>query len=108
MPGIGPINAAAFLAFAPPMESFRRGRDFAAWLGLVPRQLSTGGKAKLGRLSKAGQSDLRRLLICGATVCITWAKAKGIDPQSWLGRLFVLKPAKKAAVALANKMALIF
>lgn len=105
MPGIGPINAAAFLAFAPPMESFRCGRDFAAWLGLVPRQFSTGGKTKLGRVSKMGQSDMRRLLICGATVCLRWAVAKGIDPQSWLGQLLARKPAKMAAVAMANKMA---
>jgi transposase len=105
MPGIGPINAAAFLAFAPPMESFQRGRDFAAWLGLVPRQHSTGGKTKLGRVSKMGQSDMRRLLITGATVCLRWAVAKGIDPQSWLGRLLARKPAKMVAVAMANKMA---
>lgn len=105
MPGIGSINAAAFLAFAPPMESFKRGRDFAAWLGLVPRQHSTGGKTRLGRVGKMGQSDMRRLLITGATVCLRWAVAKGIDPQSWLGRLLARKPAKMVAVAMANKMA---
>lgn len=105
MPGIGPINAAAFLAFAPPMENFRKGRDFAAWLGLVPRQHSTGGKTKLGRVSKMGQADMRRLLITGATACLRWAVAKGIDPQSWLGRLLARKPFKMVAVAMANKMA---
>ena len=105
MPGIGPINAAAFLAFAPPMESFRKGRDFAAWLGLVPRQHSTGGKTRLGRVSKMGQSDMRRLLITGATVCLRWAEAKGIDPESWLARLLARKPGKMAAVAMASKMA---
>jgi|TARA_R110002096_G_scaffold434457_1_gene656059 transposase len=105
MPGVGPISAAAFLAFAPPMESFRRGRDFAAWLGLVPKQLSTGGKTKLGRVSKMGQSDLRRLLITGATVCIRWARWKGIKPDSWLGKLLERKQGTLAAVALANKMA---
>lgn len=105
MPGVGPITAAAFLAFAPPMESFRRGRDFAAWLGLVPKQLSTGGKTKLGRISKMGQSDLRRLLITGATVCIRWARWKGVKPDSWLGRLLERKQGTLAAVALANKMA---
>ena len=63
IPGIGPLSAMAIQAFAPPMESFRRGRDFAAWLGLVPRQNSTGGKPKLGRISKMGQRDLRRLLV---------------------------------------------
>ena len=63
IPGIGPLCAMAIQAFAPPLESFRCGRDFAAWLGLVPRQSSTGGKAKLGRISKMGQRDLRRLLV---------------------------------------------
>ena len=65
IPGIGPIGAMAVQAFAPPMASFRRGRDFAAWLRLVPRQHTTGGKPRLGRISKMGQRDLRRLLISG-------------------------------------------
>ena len=104
MPGVGMVNA-AFLAFAPPMESFTRGRDFAAWLGLVPRQHSTGGKTKLGRVSKMGQADMRRLLVNGATVCLRWAAAKGVPPHSWLGRLLARKPFKVAAIALANKMA---
>jgi transposase len=105
VPGIGPVNAAAFLAFAPPMETFKSGRDFAAWLGLVPKQMSTGGKTKLGRVNKMGQSDMRRLLVNGATVCLRWAAAKGIAPDSWLGRLMARKPWKVAAIALANKMA---
>jgi transposase len=105
IPGIGPINAAAFLAFAPPMEIFRCGRDFAAWLGLVPRQLSTGGKTRLGRVNKMGQSDMRRLLVNGATVSMRWAATKGISPESWLGSLMARKPWKVAAIALANKMA---
>lgn len=105
IPGVGPISAAAFLAFAPPMEAFKCGRDFAAWLGLVPRQHSTGGKPRLGQVSKMGQADLRRLLVIGATCCIRWAKAKGIQARSWLDRLLMRKPAKMAAVALANKMA---
>ena len=66
MPGIGPICAMAIQAFAPPMEAFSNGRDFAAWLGIVPRQKSTGGKQKLGKTSKMGQRDIRRLLIIGA------------------------------------------
>ena len=66
MPGIGPITAMAIEAFAPPMETFQRGRDFAAWLGLVPVQRSTGGKQRLGKTSKMGQRDIRRLLIVGA------------------------------------------
>ena len=68
--GPGPIQA-----FAPPMESFRRGRDFAAWLGLVPRQSSTGGKSKLGKISKMGQRDLRRLLVTGAMATVSWGGA---------------------------------
>jgi transposase len=66
MPGIGPVTAMALAAFAPPMDSFRQGRDFSAWLGLVPRQHSSGGKQRLGRTSKSGQCDIRRLLIIGA------------------------------------------
>ena len=70
IPGVGPITALALQAFAPPMESFRRGRDFSAWLGLVPRQHTTGGKPRLGRISKMGQRDLRRLLITGAMTVV--------------------------------------
>ena len=66
IPGIGLTNAAAFMAHAPLMIEFGQGRDFAAWLGLTPRQHSTGGKTRLGRVSKMGQSDMRRLLVCGA------------------------------------------
>jgi len=65
MPGVGPLTALAVEAFAPAMQSFKRGRDFAAWLGLVPRQHSSGGEERLGRVSKAGQTDIRRLLILG-------------------------------------------
>jgi transposase len=72
VPGIGPICAMAITAFAPPMEAFRSGRDFAAWLGLVPRQHSSGGKQKLGRTSKMGQRDIRRLLIIGAMSVVHW------------------------------------
>ena len=73
IPGIGPISAMALQAFAPPMESFRRGRDFSAWPGLVPRQHTTGGKPRLGRISKMGQRDLRRLLIIGAMAVVSSA-----------------------------------
>ena len=72
MPGIGPVTAMAIETFAPAMANFRRGRDFAAWLGLVPRQHSTGGKQRLGRTSKMGQRDIRRLLIVGAMSVVTW------------------------------------
>ncbi len=66
MPGVGPQTALAISSFAPPMDSFKRGRDFAAWLGLVPRQYTSGGKERLGRILKAGQTDIRYLLIIGA------------------------------------------
>jgi transposase len=87
IPGIGPLTALAVEAFAPPMRNFRRGRDFAAWLGLVPRQFSSGGKERLGRISKAGQPDIRRLLIIGAMSRLNWLGRKSIPEGSWLARL---------------------
>ena len=105
IPGIGPVTAMAIQAFAPPMESFRRGRDFSAWLGLVPRQHSTGGKPKLGRISKTGQRDLRRLLISGAMATVRWAVRRGATKDPWLARMLVRKPRMLVAVALANRMA---
>ena len=105
MPGIGPVSALAVEAFAPPMNSFRRGRDFAAWLGLVPRQHSSGGKERLGGVSKAGQADIRRLLIIGAMSRLNWLCRKSIPDGSWLGRILAKKPRMLVAIALANKMA---
>jgi transposase len=105
IPGVGPLTALAVEAFAPPMESFRSGRDFAAWLGLVPRQFSSGGKERLGRVSKAGQSDIRRLLIIGAMSRLNWLGRKSIPEGSWLARIMARKPRMLAAIALANKMA---
>lgn len=105
MPGVGPILALAIETFAPPMESFRRGRDFAAWLGLVPLQRSTGGKQRLGKTSKMGQRDIRRLLIVGAMSALVGASRKGPPEGSWLARMMARKPRMLVAVALANKMA---
>jgi transposase len=105
MPGVGPMTAMAVDAFAPAMETFRCGRDFAAWLGLVPRQLSSGGKEKLGRVSKAGQADIRRLLIIGAMSRLNWLGRKAIADGSWLTQLLARKPRMLVAIALANKMA---
>lgn len=105
MPGVGPLTALAVEAFAPPMQSFRRGRDFAAWLGLVPRQHSSGGKERLGRVSKAGQADIRRLLIIGAMARLNWLGRKSIAEGSWLARMLARKPRMLVAIALANKMA---
>lgn len=105
MPGVGPMTALAVEAFAPAMETFKCGRDFAAWLGLVPRQMSSGGKERLGRVSKAGQSDIRRLLIIGAMSRLNWMGLKSIREGSWLDRLRARKPKMLVAIALANKMA---
>jgi transposase len=104
-PGIGPLNAMAIRAFAPEMGSFRRGRDFAAWLGLVPRQHSTGGRSKLGRVSKMGQRDIRRLLVIGAMSRIRWAERAGRPQDPWLAQMLARKPRLLVAIALANKMA---
>ena len=105
IPGVGPLTAMAVEAFAPPMEIFRCGRDFAAWLGLVPKQHSSGGKERLGKVSKAGQVDIRRLLIIGAMTRIAWAGRKPPEEGSWLDRMMKRKPKMLVAIALANKMA---
>jgi transposase len=105
MPGVGPITASAIEAFAPPMDEFRRGRDFAAWLGLVPRQHSSGGKESLGKTSKMGQRDIRRLLIVGAMAQVRWAARNGAPQGSWLARMLAKKPRLVVAIALANRMA---
>jgi len=105
MPGIGPMTAVAVEAFAPAMESFKSGRDFAAWLGLVPRQFSSGGKERLGKVSKAGQADIRRLLIIGAMARVNWASRKEASADPWMMRMLGRKPRMLVAIALANKMA---
>jgi transposase len=93
------LAIATIKTFAPPMAVFRRGRDFAAWLGLVPAQHSTGGKQVLGKTSKMGQRDIRRLFITGAMVIVRWACRKGAQEGTWLHRMLGRK------LALANKMA---
>ncbi|MFC6499680.1 IS110 family transposase [Gemmobacter lanyuensis] len=106
MPGVGPLTALAIEAFGPTMQTFRRGRDFAAWLGLVPRQHSSGGKDRLGRVSKAGQADIRRLLIIGAMSRLNWLGRRSIPDTSWLSRMLARrKPRMLVAIALANRMA---
>lgn len=104
IPGIGPITAAAILAFAPDPLTFKRGRDFSAWMGLTPKQHSSGGKERLGGTSKMGHRDLRRLLIVGAMAVVQWAARKGPVPGSWLARMIERKPKMLVAVALANRM----
>ena len=105
MPGVGPVTALAIETFAPAMDSFRNGRDFAAWLGLVPLQHSSGGRQVLGRTSKMGQSDIRRLLIIGAMAVVSWASRKHVREGSWLARMLARKPRMLDAIAMANKMA---
>ena len=106
MPGIGPVTAVSLAVLAPPPEIFSKGRDFAAWIGLTPRQHSTGGRTRLGRTSKMGQRDLRRLLIIGAMSVIQATEKRGGAPTgSWLARMLARKPKMLVAVALANKMA---
>ena len=85
--------------------AFKCGRDFAAWLGLVPRQYSSGGKERLGRVSKAGQRDIRRLLIIGAMSRLNWLGRRTISEGSWLAKMLASKPRMLVAIALANKMA---
>lgn len=105
MPGVGPVGALAIETFAPPMDQFKRGRDFAAWLGLVPRQNSSGGKQRLGKTSKMGQRDIRRLLVTGAMAVVNWASRKGAAEGTWLARMLSRKPRMLVAMALAGKMA---
>lgn len=105
MPGIGPITAMAIETFAPSMEGFRRGRDFAAWLGLVPRQHSSGGKQVLGRTSKMGQRDIRRLLIISAMAVVRAVMRYRKTTTSWLTAMLERKPRLLVGIALANKMA---
>jgi transposase len=105
VPGIGPLIATAIEALAPPPETFRSGRDFAAWVGLTPVQKSTGGKQRLGRTSRMGERTLRRLLIIAASAVVRWAKRKGVPAGSWLARMLARKPPMLVIVALANKNA---
>lgn len=105
IPGIGPMIATALEALASPAESFACGRDFAAWVGLTPLQRSTGGKERLGRISKMGERTLRRLLVSGASGVVRWSRRKGVPEGSWLGRMLQRKPPMVVIVALANKMA---
>jgi transposase len=105
IPGVGPITATALAALAPSAETFKRGRDFAAWLGLTPLQHSSGGKERLGKTTKMGERSLRRLLIIGASATLKVAVSKGAPAGSWLERMLARKPRMLAIVALANKMA---
>ncbi|SOC23980.1 transposase [Rhodobacter maris] len=106
VPGIGPLIATAIAVLAPPPETFRKARDFAAWLGLTPQQHSTGGKQRLGATTKMGERSLRRLLIIGAnSVIIKRHVHATARPGTWLGGMLTRKPPMLVRVALANKMA---
>ncbi|RTR10207.1 IS110 family transposase, partial [Azospirillum griseum] len=105
IPGIGPITASVLAATVTDPSAFKNGRHLAAWLGLVPRQNSSGGKDRLGGITKAGDRSLRRLLVMGATTVIRYARSKAPGVGEWLKGLLARKPARLASIALANKMA---
>ncbi|MBK5571025.1 IS110 family transposase [Ensifer sp. SSB1] len=105
VPGIGPIGAALLVMKAPDPEYFRSGRDFAAWIGLTPRDHSSGGKRRHGGISHAGDEALRSVLVAGATNVIRYARLGRGQPSPWLTALVKRKPPMLAAVAWANKMA---
>lgn len=105
IPGIGFITASAIAATTPDPSFFRCGREFAAWLGLTPRQNSTGGKERLGRISKKGNTYIRRLLVTGATSMLRYARAKTAPGADWVNGLLQRRPARFVTVAMANKTA---
>jgi transposase len=104
IPGIGVIGASAIVATVTDPSAFKSGRDLAAWIGLVPRQRSSGGKDRLGGISKQGDRYLRKLLVVGASAVLRQARANP-DKHPWLMQLLARRPAKVAVVGLANKMA---
>jgi transposase len=105
IPGVGPIVSTAITALVPAAQNFPAGRAFAAWLGLTPMEKSTGGKRKIGAVSKRGERTIRRLLIIGASTVVRQASRRGASKGSWLAQLLARKPKMLVTVALANKMA---
>jgi transposase len=105
IPGVGPITASAIVASVADAHQFKSARHFAAWLGLTPRSHSTGGKERLGGISKQGDPYLRRLLVTGATCVIRYARRKAPGEGGWVKALLARRPARLVSVALANKMA---
>ena len=105
IPGVGPVLATALVASVADPKAFRSGRDFSAWIGLVPEQNSSGGKDKLGGISKRGDRYLRSLFTTGALAVIRYAKIHGTKHRPWLTALLARRPTKVAAIALANKIA---
>ncbi len=104
IPGVGPALATALVASIADPKAFRSGRDFSAWIGLVPKQNSSGGKDRLGHISKRGDRYLRSLFTAGALAVIRYAKIHGTRHRPWLTALLARRPAKVAAIALANKI----
>jgi transposase len=105
IPGVGPVLATALVGSVADPKAFRSGRDFSAWIGLVPKQHSSGGKDKLGSISKQGDRYLRSLFTAGALAVIRYAKIHGTKHRPWLTALLARRPTKVAAIALANKIA---
>jgi transposase len=105
IPGVGPVLATALVASVADPKVFRSGRDFSAWIGLVPKQNSSGGKDRLGNISKRGDRYLRSLFTTGALAVIRYAKIHGTKHRPWLTALLARRPTKVAAIALANKIA---
>jgi transposase len=105
IPGFSPIIATAVETMVPPANVFKRGRDIAAWMGVTSRLHSSGGKVRLGRTSKMGHRDLRRLLIIGASAVVRWASRRKGATSPWLARMLERKPLMLVITALANKMA---
>jgi len=105
IPGVGPLLATALIASVPDPNAFRSGRNFSAWIGLVPKQRSSGGRERLGSISKQGDRYLRSLFVTGAFAVIRYAKIHGTKHRPWLTALLARRPTKVAAIALANKLA---
>src|SRR6202008_3548133 len=105
IPGVGPALATALVASVADPKAFRSGRDFSAWIGLVPKQNSSGGKDRLGNISKRGDRYLRSLFTTGALAVIRYAKIPGTKHRPLLTALRARRPTKVAAIALANKIA---
>jgi transposase len=105
IPGVGPITASAIVATVGDARQFNSGRQFAAWLGLVPQQRSSGGKERLGRISKRGDGYIRRLMVHGARAVVGWRKRRPVARDPWLGGLLARRPVNVATVAFANKSA---
>jgi transposase len=105
IPGVGHVLATALVASIADPKVFRSGRDFSAWIGLVPKQHSSGGKDRLGSISKQGDRYLRSLFTAGALAVIRYAKIYGTQHRPWLTALLARRPTKVAAIALANKLA---